>query len=132
MKHVKVLTCTTFVAGTSKVVQAFEAQLVVLDEASQTTDADSLVALLPQKKAALLVFSGDIRQPGPVVTSRSAIGNKNAFGSVLECSTMERLLQRPEITRVRLVMNYRCHPDILAAPSALWYDGMLVSGDLGT
>ncbi|KAL7564050.1 hypothetical protein ACA910_006955 [Epithemia clementina (nom. ined.)] len=130
---------------------------LLLDEAAQATEAESLVPLSVvadpvmgvQKVEVVLV--GDPRQLSPQVFSEKAM--EAGFG----CSWMERLLRQPiectggghdtllgedqsqiesllryslqsqSLLSVFLTMNYRGHPSFLSLPSALFYSDLLQS-----
>ena len=130
---------------------------VLLDEAAQATEAESLIPLsvvadpcaVAQKVEVVLV--GDPRQLSPQVFS------EKACEAGFNCSWMERLLRQPtectggghdtllgedqsqiesllrfslesqRLLSVFLTINYRGHPSFLSLPSALFYSDLLQS-----
>ena len=133
---------------------------LLLDEAAQATEAESLVPLSVvadpsvgvQKVEVVLV--GDPRQLSPQVFCEKAVD------AGFRCSWMERMLRRPAectggghetllgedqsqiesllkyslqsqtLLSVFLTMNYRGHPSFLTLPSALFYSDLLQSAPL--
>ncbi|KAG8348691.1 AAA domain [Trypanosoma vivax] len=92
--------------------------VVVIDEASQCTEPDVLLALMLAKRRALLV--GDSRQLQPTVLCQMA-GLQG-----LRRSLLQRLLQegnRPFMLRTQ----FRMHPSICAFPNNYFYEGKLIT-----
>ena len=111
---------------------------VLVDEAGHCFEAEVVAALggllLPEGERGeqLVVLAGDPQQLGPIV--RSSLGEKHG----LDVSLLARLATTPAYSRsgagaydpaciVKLTHCYRCHPDILRLPNALFYHGDLVS-----
>ncbi|KCV67979.1 hypothetical protein H696_05437 [Fonticula alba] len=93
--------------------------VVIIDEATQSTDPEALVALLHGPSRVIMV--GDHMQLGPVVMSDQAV----AAG--LNRSLFERLI-RMGGKPLRLDIQYRMHPAISAFPAATFYEGTLQDG----
>lgn len=92
---------------------------VLIDEATQATEPESLIPIVHGCKQVVLV--GDHKQLGPVIMNRKAAlaGMKN--------SLFERLIRlghRP----LRLEVQYRMHPCLSEFPSNMFYDGALQNG----
>jgi superfamily I DNA and/or RNA helicase len=95
---------------------------VIVNEASQITEPNSLIPLVKGCKKAVLV--GDHVQLRPTVTQLG-----EAYG--YDISLFERLYRSPEtggVAKVMLDKQYRMHPDISKFPSSRFYDGKLSSG----
>jgi ATP-dependent RNA/DNA helicase IGHMBP2 len=91
---------------------------VVLDEATQSPDPISLVALGRARRA---VLAGDPRQLPPTVI------DLEAGRAGLSSTIFERLAERrPEAVRM-LIVQHRMHARIMAFPSAQEYGGRLVA-----
>ena len=132
----RVLVTTAATAG-SLARHAAPAQFshLLLDEAGQLTEPESLVAAGLLDPSGLAVLAGDPHQLGPVLVSRTA----QLYG--LAVSLLERLTKSPLYLQdwslhpttggfhsglvVKLVANYRSHPDIIAVSNNLFYCGEL-------
>ena len=100
--------------------------VVVVDEAAQALEAETLVPLALCVAGTRVVLAGDPNQLGAAV--RSPFAASRGLGT----SLLERLLQRSAAdesaaTVVRLTDNYRAHPELLKVPSQLFYHGKLAS-----
>ena len=92
---------------------------MLLDEATQATEPESLIPVVMGCKQFVLV--GDHCQLGPVVMC------KKAANAGLNSSLFERLVTlglRP----IRLQVQYRMHPCLSAFPSNTFYEGSLQNG----
>ena len=130
----RVLVTTAATAG-SLARHAAQFSHLLLDEAGQLTEPECLVAAGLLDPSGLLVLAGDPHQLPPVLTSRTA----QLYG--LAVSLLERLTNSPLYLQdwglhpstggfhsrlvVKLVANYRSHPDIIAVPNNLFYCGEL-------
>ncbi|SCU66296.1 ATP-dependent helicase, putative [Trypanosoma equiperdum] len=108
--------CTTI--GSIPQIQRFlsEYDVVVVDEASQCTEPEALLALVLAKRRVVLV--GDSRQLQPTVLSQKSA----ACG--LRRSLLQRLLNeghRP----FTLLTQFRMHPSLCAFPNKYFYEGKL-------
>lgn len=92
---------------------------VLIDEATQATEPESLIALVHGAEQVILV--GDHRQLGPVIM------NKKAAKAGLKTSLFERLIALG-IRPIRLQVQYRMHPCLSEFPSNMFYDGSLQNG----
>lgn len=97
-------------------------QIVVLDEAAQSTEP-ALLCALAASKAEQAIFVGDTRQLPPTVASES-----KKLRDGLGVSPMARL----EISHVgerTLGVQYRMVPALLQFPSQYFYDGLVTCAD---
>lgn len=111
--------CTTAIGAGDARLRGFKFSAVLLDEATQAVEPESLIPLVHGPRQVVLV--GDHRQLGPVVLSKKAV--KAGYAQ----SLFERLIQlglRP----VRLQVQYRMHPALSEFPSNMFYDGALQNG----
>ncbi len=113
-----VICCTCVGAGDPRL-SAFRFRAVLIDEATQATEAEMLIPLVAGAKQAVLV--GDHCQLGPVVMSKRAA--KAGLGQ----SLFERLIL-VGITPIRLAVQYRMHPALSEFPSNAFYEGTLQNG----
>ncbi|XP_067633314.1 uncharacterized protein [Eurosta solidaginis] len=105
---------------------------VFIDEAAAITEAEALVAITSvNTNICRIIISGDPKQLGPVVMSKVAgeLGLNN--------SIMKRLLERDcyavkgdgsydRTLQMRLLQNYRSHPEILRLFNHLYYNNKLI------
>ena len=112
--------CTLAVAGSYVVRSAPPVDALVIDEASQATEPETLIPLGALPKWALVC--GDPRQLGSTVLSAAA----RAGG--LGRSLLERLMVELEAPHLFLDTQYRMHPAISAFPSRRFYGGRLRDG----
>ena len=111
--------CTTCVGAGDPRLAGLRFRQVLVDEATQATEAEALVPLVLGAKQ--LVMVGDHQQLGPVVMC------KHAQKAGLSQSLYERLIAlglRP----IRLEVQYRCHPALSEFPSNMFYEGQLQNG----
>ena len=106
-----VVAATTASCG-SRVMRSQSFDVVVVDEASQLTEPDTLAAI---NRGDRFVLVGDHRQLPPVVQSEGP----------LETSLFERLIDRYPDAAVLLDRQYRMSQRIQAFPSREFYDGAL-------
>lgn len=107
---------------------------VIIDEAGQSMEPESLIALTAMRKKTQCILSGDPQQLGPIVLSR--FGKLNNF----DISLMERLLvTHPFYARnhgpkqdqydpkfvSKLKINYRSHPSVLKIYNDLFYNRLV-------
>ena len=112
-------TCTGAALGLLRKIQF---AYVIIDEASQLTEPNCLIALVKGCQKAVLV--GDHVQLRPTVT---ALGTAYQY----DISLFERLYGQSEISGVAKIMldtQYRMHPEIARFPSTRFYGGKLLSG----
>ena len=121
IKQAKIVftTCTGAALG---LLRKLEFAHVIIDEASQITEPNCLIALAKGCKRAALV--GDHVQLRPTVTPLG-----QAYG--YDVSLFERLYMesdRPDVAKVLLDTQYRMHPQIAEFPSERFYNGKLLCG----
>jgi regulator of nonsense transcripts 1 len=111
--------CTTCVGAGDPRLAIFKFRHVLIDEATQATEPESLIPLVAG--AQQVIFVGDQCQLGPVVVCK-----KSARAGLAQ-SLFERLVvlgERP----IRLQVQYRMHPAIAEFPSCTFYEGSLQNG----
>lgn len=111
--------CTTSIGAGAGILKGIKFSAVLLDEATQAVEPESLIPLMHRPRQVVLV--GDHRQLGPVVL------NKKAVKAGFDQSLFERLISlglRP----VRLQVQYRMHPCLADFPSNMFYEGTLQNG----
>ena len=110
-----VVVCTCSVAGDRRLASR-RGKYQVMDEATQSTEAEAIVPLVNGVEHLTLV--GDHKQLGPTQTTRALV----RYGYY--CSLFERFesLGYPRITLDR---QYRMHPAISAFPTSEFYGGLL-------
>ncbi|KAG9092848.1 DEAD-box type RNA helicase [Ceratobasidium sp. 370] len=112
--------CSTLSGAGHEVLEPFEFETVIIDEAAQAIEIATLIPLRYGCKTCILV--GDPQQLPPTVISQLASGldyNQSLFVR----------LQRQNPNSVHLLsIQYRMHPDISAVPSRLFYQGRLQDG----
>jgi hypothetical protein len=112
-------TCTGAALG---LLRKLQFAYVIVDEASQLTEPNCLIALVKGCRKAVLV--GDHVQLRPTVTPLGAVYQ-------YDISLFERLYGQPEVAGVAKIMldtQYRMHPEIAKFPSTRFYGGKLLSG----
>lgn len=112
--------CSTLSGAGHEVLEPFEFETVVIDEAAQAIEIATLIPLRYGCKTCILV--GDPQQLPPTVISQLASGldyNQSLFVR----------LQRQNPNSVHLLsIQYRMHPTISSVPSRLFYNGRLQDG----
>jgi regulator of nonsense transcripts 1 len=118
LQNADVICCTCVGAGDPRL-NKFKFRTVLIDEATQSTEPESMIPLVLGCKQVVLV--GDHQQLGPVIM------NKKAAKAGLSQSLFERLviLGHPPI---RLTVQYRMHPCLSEFPSNMFYEGTLQNG----
>ena len=111
--------CTTCVSAGDERLRPLRFQTLLIDEATQATEPESLIPMTLGCKQ--LVFVGDHQQLGPVVMS------SKAAKAGLHLSLFERLVHLGNIPQ-RLEVQYRMHPCLSEFPSNMFYEGMLQNG----
>ena len=122
-----VTTCASSILLQERGVPPGHFDMIVVDEAAQALEPETLVPLTLKGEGTLVVLAGDWKQLGPVVRSRAA----DALG--LGISLLQRLASRPFYEReacpllVKLRRNYRSHEELLQLPSKLFYQQALIA-----
>ena len=113
--------CATLTGLNSELLKDREYDLVVIDEAAQSTEPPCWIPLLRSRR---LVLAGDHCQLPPTIASSEA--KRDGF----QISMMERMVQRwgDKIAR-RLTTQYRMHSQIMQFSSDEFYDSQLVCAD---
>ena len=107
--------CTTNASAGSEVLQPFDFDVVVVDEATQSTEPSCLIPMVKGKK---WIMAGDHRQLPPTVMSREA--------SALSHTLFERWIEHYEGNfSGMLTEQYRMHEKIMAFSAAKFYSGLL-------
>jgi ATP-dependent RNA/DNA helicase IGHMBP2 len=111
--------CATLTSLDSEILGQRRFDLVVIDEACQSTEPACWIPLLRSHR---VVLAGDHCQLPPTVVSYEA--EREGFG----VSLLERLLELhgPQISR-RLIVQYRMHQSIMEFSSAQFYESTLVA-----
>ena len=118
IRSVQVICCTCVLAGSDRL-RDLRFSHVILDEATQSVEAQALIPFVRGAEFGVLV--GDHKQLGPVVQSRAAADAGAAvslFERLVLCGYPVWPLRR----------QYRMHPLISAFPNAMFYDGLLEDG----
>ena len=115
LAEAQLVACTLSGAGADDVSSGGRFDLVVVDEATQGTDAALMIAM---QHADACVLVGDHRQLPPTVLSAAAM--RGGFGR----SLFDRLVAQGEPASL-LTLQYRMHPALSAFPSAQFYGGQL-------
>ncbi|KAJ1303188.1 hypothetical protein OPQ81_011387 [Rhizoctonia solani] len=112
--------CSTLSGAGHEVLEPFEFETVIIDEAAQAIEIATLIPLRYGCKTCILV--GDPQQLPPTVISQLASNldyNQSLFVRLQK--------QNPESVHL-LSIQYRMHPTISAVPSRLFYNGRLLDG----
>jgi regulator of nonsense transcripts 1 len=108
--------CTTCVSAFDQRLKPLKFKQVLIDEATQATEPETLIPILKGAKHVILV--GDHCQLGPVIMC------KKAAKAGLNQSLFERLICLG-IRPIRLQVQYRMHPALSNFPSLTFYEGSL-------
>jgi len=111
--------CTTCVSAFDQRLKGMKFKQVLIDEATQATEPETLIPILKGAKHIILV--GDHCQLGPVIMC------KKAAKAGLNQSLFERLICLG-IRPIRLQVQYRMHPCLSNFPSLTFYEGSLQNG----
>eukprot|EP00747_Dinoflagellata_sp_TGD_P045726 gnl/TRDRNA2_/TRDRNA2_144005_c1_seq1.p1 gnl/TRDRNA2_/TRDRNA2_144005_c1~~gnl/TRDRNA2_/TRDRNA2_144005_c1_seq1.p1 ORF type:complete len:780 (+),score=106.69 gnl/TRDRNA2_/TRDRNA2_144005_c1_seq1:209-2341(+) len=96
---------------------------VIVDEAGQSPEPETLCPLTLAKGAQRLVLVGDPKQLRPIIRSPAA----QRLG--LGISLLERLSRMPRASPRLLSVQYRMHPALNAFPSAYFYENRVRTAD---
>lgn len=111
--------CTTCVSAFDQRLKSIKFKQVLIDEATQATEPETLIPILKGAKHVILV--GDHCQLGPVIMC------KKSSKAGLNQSLFERLICLG-IRPIRLQVQYRMHPALSNFPSMTFYEGSLQNG----
>ncbi len=120
LRNAEVILATNSGSGQA-VLEGWEFDVVLIDEATQSTESS---AIIPAVKAKKLILLGDHKQLPPTVLSLEA--ERNGFG----ISLLERLIDRYDNKQLTMLnVQYRMNEDIMAFPNKQFYEGALRSGE---
>ncbi|KAF3481353.1 uncharacterized protein GIQ15_04112 [Arthroderma uncinatum] len=123
VSQARIIFCTASTAS-RKSLRGFKPAIVIVDEASQLTEATCLNGIVKYYSSLeKVVLSGDAAQLPPTVTSF----NRNEFYESDKLSLFERLL-KTGVPGVALRTQYRMHPDISAFVNTTFYNDKLIDG----
>ena len=108
------VTCGTIMSSGSGPAKALKHRVVLIDEAAQAIEPETLIAILRLMEGGTVVLIGDHRQLPPTTHSRGA---KFLQG----VSLFERLIMIPGYEPVLLNIQYRMRQSIARWPSQLFY-----------
>ncbi|WP_430884157.1 IGHMBP2 family helicase [Fusibacter sp. JL216-2] len=119
LEEADVILCTNSGAGQA-LLEGYTFDLVLIDEATQSTESS---ALIPAVKGKRLVLLGDHKQLPPTVISQEA--DEKGFS----VSLLERMIDRygPGVVTL-LDTQYRMNENIMAFPNRVFYEGKLQAG----
>ncbi|MDZ7660659.1 IGHMBP2 family helicase [Fodinibius sp.] len=112
----KQVICTTNSTAGSELIENREFDLVVIDEATQSTEPSCLIPITRGKK---VIMAGDHRQLPPTVK------NRKAADKGLEDTLFERLTENHPDIKDMLEVQYRMHEKIMEFSNEQFYDGIL-------
>ncbi|KAI0799882.1 P-loop containing nucleoside triphosphate hydrolase protein [Irpex lacteus] len=113
--------CTTCISSASRALDGIDCPIVLIDEASMSTEPATLVPLMKGSKHVALI--GDHKQLPPVITSPEA--QARGLGSAFLNAWQRRTVILPSIM---LDVQYRMHPTISQFPSHEFYDKAVRDG----
>ncbi|NVM24184.1 MAG: IGHMBP2 family helicase, partial [Desulfobacterales bacterium] len=109
--------CATNSTAGSEILKSEKFDFAVIDEATQSTEPSSLIAVLKAKR---FIMAGDHRQLPPTIL------NEEAARESLSRSLFERLLElHGDRIRVMLEVQYRMNEEIAEFPNKEFYEGKL-------
>ena len=114
IEEVEIVCCTCAIAASKRLINK-KFEYVIIDEAAQALEIETLLPLLRGARKAIL--AGDHMQLGPIVTS------KRAKDAKFDRSLFERIAE--SIKPYRLLVQHRMHNEIAAFPSKQFYNGDL-------
>jgi len=120
LNRAQVIFCTLSVAGRSRMKLIDKVSTLIVDEAAQATEVDTIIPFQHLPNKCLLV--GDTKQLPAVVTSELA--KKCHF----DWSMMHRLVEECKYPHNTLKIQYRMHADIRSWPSRRFYNNLLQDG----
>lgn len=111
---------TLCVSGRKQMLEMNPVTALVVDEAAQSVEAETLIAM--QHRPSKLLLVGDTKQLPATVISQRAILNHYHW------SMMYRLADLCRMPMLMLEEQYRMHPEISQWPSQRYYGGLLRDG----
>ena len=114
---------TTLSSSAHRLIQKYNAKILIIDEAAQATEPSCLIPLNFNIEKTILV--GDFKQL-PAFTNL-----KNSEKTKFEMSLMERMYGNKD-SSLMLTIQHRMHPKISQFISETFYDGLLKDGEATT
>ena len=113
--------CATNSTAGSEILKSAKFDFAVIDEATQSTEPSSLIAVLKAKR---FIMAGDHKQLPPTIL------NEEAARGGLSKSLFERLLRlHGDRIRVMLEIQYRMNEEIASFPNREFYEGKLQASE---
>ena len=119
LDRAEVICCTCSASFDSRIENKYKFENVLIDEATQAVEPVSMLAMLNGARKVVIV--GDNKQLGPVVISR------RVANAGLKLSLYERLIKLG-IQPIRLLVQYRMHPELSMFSANRFYNGELRNG----
>jgi predicted DNA helicase len=116
----KQVICTTNSTAGSELMENRNFDLVVIDEATQSTEPSCLIPVTHGNK---VIMAGDHRQLPPTVK------NRKAADKGLSDTLFERLVEKYPDHKSMLEVQYRMHEKIMEFSNKQFYDGMLAADE---
>ncbi|OAQ68585.1 nonsense-mediated mRNA decay protein 1 [Pochonia chlamydosporia 170] len=122
---------TTPVAASGRFSKFFQPDIIFVDEASHARELTTLIPLAYFTPKAW-IFTGDVKQTQPFVRDARETGKQiglrfNPFAQQLQLSTMARA-DHVDAINSRLLINKRAFGNLHRLPSAMFYEGKMISG----
>jgi len=121
LNYARIIFSTLSVAGRASMLDMEAVDTLVVDEAGQTVEAETLIALLHKPKKCLLV--GDTKQLPATVKSEFAKEKK------YDRSLMSRLIEDLREPYDMLTVQYRMHSEIRLWPGRQYYENRLTDAE---
>ena len=117
LRGARVVFCTLSVAGRAPLKGHLHSDLLVIDEAAQCVEPESLIGIAAAQATHCVLVGDPLQLPATVLSPTAA---DRGLGR----SLMERLMQCGQPC-TRLTLQYRMHPNITQLPNSLFYRGEL-------
>ncbi len=117
LNHAQIVFATLSTAGRKSIQEMSKVDVLIIDEASQAIEAETLIPFALDPKKCLLV--GDTKQLPAIVLSQPAIELR------FNRSLMWRLIEECKQEYSMLKIQYRMHPEIRQWPSQQYYGNQL-------
>ncbi|KAJ5506760.1 hypothetical protein N7453_005717 [Penicillium expansum] len=123
LKRMKVVAVTLNASGDLNLEGVFHPYAMLCDEAGQSLESDTMIALTGYLSLRSITLIGDPDQLPPTVVS----SDENEGGNFYARSLMSRLVSCYPLTLLNV--NYRCHPEILDSPAKAIYKDTITASD---
>ncbi|KAJ5686613.1 hypothetical protein N7536_009232 [Penicillium majusculum] len=123
LKRMKVVAVTLNASGDLNLQGVFHPYAMLCDEAGQSLESDTMIALTGYLSLRSITLIGDPDQLPPTVVS----SDENEGGNFYARSLMSRLVNCYPLTLLNV--NYRCHPEILDWPAKAIYKDTITASD---